>query len=157
MLEKSINWNEIKHLRFTAFVSNTTLALLKEQVDRTLRNQEKDDLFEQFMQWEGKDNEVMLYSDYSLVGLDLPAHFDTIIIESEPENLFQTGVTIAYSILNGWAVINTIEKGHNHVCLLQFENELSETIKCLPEVNSKVSSGEKILIFCNQGDLSNPV
>ncbi len=154
MLYDSINWNEIKHLRFTTFISNNTLALLKEQVYRMLGDRKKDSLFEKFMKWQLKDNEIMLYTDYSLIEFDLPTHFDTIIKTTEPESRIETRVIIPYSVINGWAAIDKIEKGHRHVCPLQFEGRLPEVVKCLPEVNSKAGSVVQQLIFCNWLDIS---
>ena len=84
MLYDSINWNELKHLRFTTFISNNTLALLKEQVYRMLGDRKKDSLFEKFMKWQLKDNEIMLYTDYSLIEFDFATYFDTIIKTTEP-------------------------------------------------------------------------
>ena len=44
----------IEHLRFVAFLSDATLVQLKQQVYRTLRDQDKDPLFESFMNWQRK-------------------------------------------------------------------------------------------------------
>jgi hypothetical protein len=149
----SVNWNEIKHLRFLSFLSNETLELLKEQVYRTLRDQEKDDLFEQFMRWQRKENEIMLYSDYSSISLDLPVNFDSILQSTLSVDRIDVKVVIPYSILNGWAAISKIEKGHRNVCLLQFDEKVPDIIKDLPEVNSKKSStGYEIILF-NRADV----
>jgi len=129
----SINWNEIKHLRFLSFLSDETLELLKEQVYRTLRDQEKDELFEQFMKWQRKENEIMLYSDYSLISFDLPANFDSILQNTASANRIDVKVVIPYSILNGWAAINKIEKGHRNVCLLQFADKVPDIITIYPK------------------------
>lgn len=150
----SVNWSEIKHLRFLSLLSNETLELLKEQVYRTLRDQEKDDLFEQFMRWQKKENEIMLYSDYSSMSFDLPANFDSILKCPLPVYRIDVKVAIPYSILNGWAAINKIEKGHRNVCLLHFEDKVPDIINDLPEVNSKKSStGFEIILF-NRADVA---
>jgi hypothetical protein len=143
-----ISWNEIKHLRFLSYLSNETLELLKEQVYRTLRDQEKDDLFEQFMNWQRKENEIMLYSDYSSVSLDLPANFDSIAQTPLSVDIIDVKVVIPYSLINGWAAINKIEKGHRNICLLQFDDKIPDIIKDLTEVNSKTSrTGFEVILF----------
>ena len=153
MAHTSTNWNEIKHLRFLSFLSNETLELLKEQVYRTLRDQEKDEFFEQFMKWKSKENEIMLYSDYPLISLDLPANFDSILQNTLSTESLKVKVVIPYCILNGWAAINKIEKGHKHVCLLQFADKVPDIINDLPEVNSKQrNTGYEIILF-NRADL----
>ena len=149
----SVNWNEIKHLRFLSFLSNETLKLLKEQVYRTLRDQEKDILFEQFMRWQKKENEIMLYSDYSSISLDLPTNFDSILQSTLSVDRIDVKVVIPYSILNGWAAISKIEKGHRNVCLLQFGEKVPDIIKDLPEVNSKKSSTGYGIILFNRADV----
>lgn len=154
MLQSTAKWDYIKHLRFTAFLSDATLEMLKEQVYLTLRDQEKDPLFEAFMKWQRKDNEIMLYSDYCLLGFDLPASFDSIAHVNKPDNRIGVNVIIPYSILNGWAAINKIEKGHRHVCLLQFDNKVPEIIKDLPEVNANNGSAGHQVIIYNEADIS---
>ena len=154
MLHMLVKWNEIKHLRVTSFLSNATLELLKEQVYRTLRDQEKDSLFEQFMKWQGKDNEIMLYANYSLTGFDLPVNFDSITQVAFPDNRTDVKIVIPYSIINGWAPINKIGRGHRHVCLLQFDDEVPEIIKGLPEVNSKNGSAGYEVILYNVSDIA---
>ncbi len=150
----SINWNEIKHLRFLSFLSNETLEILKDQVYRTFRDQEKDELFEQFMKWQKKENEIMLYSNNSLVSFDLPVSFDSILQTTLSSYKIDVKVVIPYSILNGWAAISKIEKGHRNVCLLQFADKVPDIIRDLPEVNSKKEgNGHEIILF-NQTDVA---
>ncbi len=150
----SVKWNEIRHLRFTHLLSDATLALLKEQVYRTLRDQEKDILFEQFMKWQRKDNEIMLHADYSSIGFDLPVNFDSITQVALSNNRTDVKVVIPYSILNGWATINKIAMGHKHVCLLQFDDEVPPIIKDLPEVNSKNRRAGYEIVLYNMADIT---
>ena len=151
----SITWSQIKHLRFKSYLSSATLELLKEQVFRTLRDQEKDNLFEQFMKWKGKDNEIMLYADYSIIDFKLPCTFDSLTQVEFKKNITKVKVVVPFSILNGWAAINKIERGHKHVCLLQFEQEIPQIIKDLPEVNSKNTSTVNDVILYNAADIPN--
>jgi hypothetical protein len=41
----TINWSQMKHLRFLSWLSNDSVNKLKDQVYKTLRDREKDALF----------------------------------------------------------------------------------------------------------------
>lgn len=154
MIYSSRHRKEIKHLRFLSFLSSESIELLKEQIRRTLRNQEKDELFDLFMSWRKKENEIMLYSDFSPSFFDLPASFDSFSLSDLLTESIEVEVIILYCLFNGWAPINKIEEGHRSVCLLQFGNKVPDLFKSLPEVNSKKrSNGFEIILF-NRSDIT---
>lgn len=142
-----------KHLRFTSFLSGATLQLLKEQVYRVLQDQEKDALFEQFMDLQPKENEIMLYAEYCDHVFDLPTTFNSIIKADFSDARMEVNSIIPFSVINGWAAINKIEVGHKHACLVQFDNEVPDIVKNLPEVNSRLSSTRYELCFFNWVDV----
>ena len=147
-----------KHLRFKSQLSKKTLKLLKEQVLRMLRDQEKDQLFEAFMNWTPKRGEIMLYSDYCIHPFKLPTFFDSIMQTNKPQVRINTKVHVPFAVLNGWAAINEIAVGHRHVCLLQFEGHVPETIAGLPEVNINNYKQEYDIVLFNEAktkDFSN--
>jgi len=144
----------IEHLRFVAFLSDATLVQLKQQVYRTLRDQDKDPLFESFMNWQRKDNQIMLYTDFCSLGFKLPATFYSIAQIGLPDSTIDANVVIPYSILNGWAPVNKIEKGHRHACLLQFNNnEVPMIVRTLPEVNSKDGIAKHQVMIYNKANI----
>lgn len=103
------------------------------------------------MEWEPKDGEIMLYTDYCSQGFELPTTFNSIIQTNKPDTIVSTEVYIPFAVLNGLAAINEIAMGHRHVCLLQFGSQIPDTVKKLPEVNDNKHQNEYDVILFNSG------
>jgi hypothetical protein len=146
-----VSLENISHFRFTSLLSDKTLDQLKNQVMRVMRDQLDEPLVSPFLNWKKKNNEVFLYATYSTVEFSLPITFDTFFWHGS-DNFIPTSVHIPFSIINGWAPTQNVNIGHKYVCLLQFQGEIPEVIKELPEVNDTLNTPFD-LILANRLDL----
>jgi hypothetical protein len=117
-----------------------------------MRDQLDEPLVEPFLNWKTKANEIFLYATYSLVEFTLPMNFDTFYWHGS-KDFIHTYVHVPYSIINGWAPTHKVSLGHKHVCLLQFQDDIPEIVKALPEVNAPTRAPFE-LILTNKSDLS---
>ncbi|MDH7463516.1 hypothetical protein QEG73_19605 [Chitinophagaceae bacterium 26-R-25] len=137
------------HFRFTSYLSPQSLDLLKEQVLRVMRDQLDEPLVEPFLAYKPTSDEVFLYADYSLSEFSLPIDFGTLLWKNE---VVEVNVHIPFAIINGWAPVQMVSKGHKYVCLLQFVGDIPEVLRNLPEVNSG-ESADSVLILTRKVDL----
>jgi hypothetical protein len=140
---------ETPHFRFTSYLSPQTLDLLKGQVLRVMRDQLDEPLVEPFLAYKPSSYELFLYSDYALSEFSLPLDFDTLVWKDE---VLDVQVHVPFAIINGWAPVQMVTKGHKYVCLLQFVGYIPEVLGNLPEVNSG-EIADTVLILASKVDL----
>lgn len=137
------------HFRFTSYLSAQTLDLLKGQVLRFMRDQPDEPLVEPFLAYKPGKYEVFLYADYSPSEFSLPLDFDTLVWKDE---VLDVHVHIPFAVIDGWAPVQMVSKGHKHVCLLQFDSDIPEVVRNLREVNSN-KSADAVLILAKKADI----
>jgi hypothetical protein len=114
-----------------------------------MRDQLDEPLVEPFLVYKPTRDEVFLYADYSLCEFPLPLDFDTFLWKDE---VIDVQVHIPFAIINGWAPVQMISKGHKYLCLLRFDGDIPEMLRNLPEVNSG-ERAETLLILTRKVDL----
>lgn len=114
-----------------------------------MRDQLDEPLVEPFLAYKPAVNEVFLYADYSLSEFSLPLYFDTFLWKDE---VLDVQVHVPFAVINGWAPVQMVSKGHKYVCLLQFTGDIPVVLRNLPEVNSGKSI-DTVLILTNKVDL----
>jgi hypothetical protein len=114
-----------------------------------MRDQLDEPLVEPFLAYKPAGNEVFLYADYSLSEFSLPLDFDTFLWKDE---VFGVQVHVPFAVINGWAPVQMVSRGHKYVCLLRFAGGLPEVIKNLPEVNSG-ENADTVLILARKVDI----
>lgn len=148
---KMIQFDTIKHLRFKSRLSHRSLERLKDRINSFCPERPRDALFHAVMEWKPKDGEIMLHTDYCSQSFELPTTFNSIIQTNKPEIIVPTKASVPFAVLNGWAAINEIAMGHRHACLLQFDGNIPEMIKNLPELNDNKHQDEYDVILFNSG------
>lgn len=119
---------------------------------------EKTEAYYNYLNWKAIESEVALFSLYAYADLNLPKSFSCIFNYRKPDIHLQTQLTITQSIWEGWYPTNTIEHGHKHLIIANFEIEIPNLILELHEENDKYSSVPKqslILGICQIEDYGN--
>jgi len=104
---------------------------------------EKTEAYHKYLDWKPIENEVALFSLYAYADLNIPKTFSCIFNYRKPEEHIQTKLTITQSIWEGWFPLNTIDHGHKHLIIANFEKEVPEIIFELHEEKEKFSSVPK--------------
>jgi hypothetical protein len=68
------------------------------------------------------------------------------------DEILKVQVHVPFAIINGWAPVKMVSKGHKYVCLLQFAGNIPEVLRNLPEVNSGKNT-DTVLILARMVDL----
>jgi hypothetical protein len=113
-----------------------------------MRDQLDEALVEPFLAYKPTNNEVFLYADYSHSEFSLPLDFDTFFWKDE---VLDVQVHVPFAVINGWAPVKMVSKGHKYVCLLQFAGDIPDLFRNLPEVNSG-ENADTVLILARKVD-----
>ncbi len=93
--------------------------------------------FNRFINWKRAKSEISLSTLYAYADLDLPKSFDCIFNLENPSDFISTQFKITQSIFEGWYPINSVEHGHKHLCVFEFENEIPKIIYRLQVSSNK--------------------
>lgn len=115
-----------------------------------MRDQLNESLIDPFLGYQPNNSEIFLYAAYSHEEFSLPLDFDTIVWKDE---IIDVLVHVPFAVINGWAPVQMISKGHKYVCLLQFVGEIPGVLNNLPEVNSG-ELADTVLILARKTDRS---
>jgi hypothetical protein len=116
---------------------------------------EKTDAYHKYLGWKPGKREVALFSLYAYADLNIPKTFSCIFNYRKPEVHLQTQLTITQSIWEGWFPLNTIDHGHKHLIIANFEEEIPNLILELHVEKEKFSSvpkGSLMLGICQIED-----
>lgn len=118
-------------------------------------NKEKTKAYDKYLNWSPSELEIALFSLYAYADLEIPKTFSCIFDYRNPEINEQTQLTITQSIWECWFPLNTIDHGHKHLIVANFENEIPNLISELHEEKEKFSSvpiGSLVLGICQIED-----
>ena len=104
---------------------------------------EKTEAYHKYLNWKPSKSELALFSLYAYADLNIPKQFSCIFDYRKPEIKVQTNLTITQSIWEAWFPINTIDHGHKHLIIANFEEQIPSLILELYEEKSKFSSVPK--------------
>ncbi len=128
--EESCKSNE-KYLFTSVILSDESIDIFQNESNRRLKNEPKGELFEKFNSWVKKENEVALLTLYAYADFKIPKSFDCIFDLDNPDCFLMTQIKLTQSIWEGWVPIDSIEDGHKHICIFEFENGIPKIINKL--------------------------
>lgn len=134
--------------------SDKGIRILKNQVKRFMESRTKDEIYHQFMEWEKKESEIVLYTQYAYANIKLPAQFDIIFEIGNPANFQEINCTISMIIFDGNLPFDEIGQGHNHVVIAEFPESIPSLFPPLYvfEGNNKHNRLKYQLGLCKQED-----
>lgn len=115
--------------------------------------------------WCMEANQIVVLNLYSETGFKIPKQFDGIYIKENDRilNDFKLDNIIfrlEKAILNGWTdktiTSDIISKGHKHICLLEFKEEIPAIFNLLPtwKPEDGIHNSDFELILCNRQNFS---
>ena len=137
--------------------SDITIDLWKEETIRRCKDEQKGSAYEKYVSWTRQENEVAVFTTYAYAGFSVPKQFDCIFNYDNPENYIQMEFSLTQAIFEGWFPTDRFEKGHKHLCVLKFKDELPDILNTLYNETEKYYSGtwdsKKHLGLCQMDDL----
>lgn len=121
-------------------LSKKEISLLKEQVARNVNSSKRDATYHQFMDWEKKASEIVLYTYYANAGMNLPLQFDIVFDTDNPRNFQEANCIVNLSVWNGWVPYNEIAQGHKHILIAEFPEGIPSIFKSLYVFDGKEKS-----------------
>jgi hypothetical protein len=99
-------------------------------------------------------NEIAVYTIYAYADFNIPRKYDILFDFDNVDDFVETSFTLEYSLINIAAYLylnQTIEDGHKHVCILNFEKEVPMILRQLPDIKG-FENIEKRICFCQKSD-----
>jgi len=151
------NENEIapssRYLLCDSVFSDKTLATVKSDVRRFMRDREKDATYHRFISWTRQQNEIVILSLYAYADIPLPKQYDIIFQIGRPENHMPIEYTITQAIINGWTSVDQLDHGHKHITVVQFPTGIPSIFEILPAFSKEqVTKKGTQLGFCTKAD-----
>lgn len=107
------------------------------------RNLEEEQCYDKFINWKRKDNEIALFTLYAYADFKIPKRFDCVFDLDNPLRFELTDMILTQSIYEGWYPIDSIEDGHKHLCVFEFEDKIPKLISELYVTTGKYSNVPK--------------
>jgi len=124
---------------------------IKADVKSFMSDREKDEDYYNFIKWQKKQNELVVLTMYSYEDIKLPKTFDIVFQVDRPTNFIQCKFMITQAIFNGLTLLNQINKGHKHICIIKFDKEIPDIFNLLPFFDSKETLSNTVQLgFCDK-------
>ena len=112
---------------------------------------EKDNLYYNFLDWQKKENEILVLTMYAFANIPIPQRFNIVFQVDNPDNFVETEYVITQAIINGWTSINQILRGHKHITVVEFANSIPDLCNLLSDFEDHTNDNKKIhLGFCDK-------
>jgi hypothetical protein len=129
--EKEIDPSK-RYLLCDSVISDKTLAIVKSDVRRFMKDREKDTTYHQFINWIPQQNEMVVLSLYAYADMPIPKQYNIIFQIGQPENYISADFTITQAIINGWTSVRELGYGHKHIIIIQFPKGIPSIFDILP-------------------------
>ena len=140
-----------KYLLCNYRFSNETIETIKADVRGFMSNRDKDDIYYKFVDWQRKPNEIVVLTMYAYDDIPLPKRFGTIFQIDNTSNYIHLDYIVTQAVFNGWMPVNEISRGHKHICIIEFPNEMPDIFLSVPLFDETLQKGIQ-LGFCDQTD-----
>jgi hypothetical protein len=136
------------------FLPEDVMRRVKEDVKVFMADRNKDDLYNELIDWRQRPNEIVVLTMYAYADIELPKRFDTVFEIENPDNFEEVSVQIRYAIFNGYAPVDLISHGHKHILVLEFIDSVPAIFNLLQPFNDKtrMSASEGQLGLCSKSD-----
>lgn len=108
--------------------SDNAIELIKKRVKKRLQPEHKGELYNKFINWNRKPDEIALFTYYSYADFKVPKQFNCLFNTNNPYEFIKTEFTLTQCLYEGFAPSNMIDHGHKHICILEFKNKIPEIV-----------------------------
>ncbi len=112
-------------------LSDEQIGYVKEDVIKRYNNEVKDKYYKKFINWQRKKNEIVLYTLYAYADLKLPKTFDCLFNLNNPKEYSDCKFKLTQSLYEGSYPVESIEDGHKHICVFEFDNKIPDILNKL--------------------------
>ncbi|WP_338813548.1 hypothetical protein V9L05_19370 [Bernardetia sp. Wsw4-3y2] len=145
-----------KYLFTAELFSDESISIWKNEcVERCENRDDKGEEYERYINWKRKDNEVALFILYAYADIKIPKQFDCIFELKNPSNFIVTKFTLTQAIWEAWFPLGSLDHGHKHLCVFEFEDEIPQILKKLHIIKNKFSDaprGSLLLGICQRNN-----
>ncbi|MES2485453.1 MAG: hypothetical protein V4581_05815 [Bacteroidota bacterium] len=144
-----------RYLFAEEYLTDNAINIWKEQTSIRCKNIEKGPEYQNYMSWERRYNEILVFTLYAYADFTIPKEFDIIFELENPENYVQVVYELTQSIYEGWLPTDAIDDGHKHFTVFRFKESLPKILDLLHSGDQKFSTsppGQTRLGFCNSKD-----
>lgn len=133
--------------------SDKAIAIVKDYVKAFMADKEKNDKYFEFINWQKRNNEIVVLTMYAYGDVLLPKKYDTVFQIDKPTNFVHTDFIITQAVLNGWTGVNQICRGHKHICVIQFNKAVDNIFNLLTYFDQKQPAKNNIQLgICDKKD-----
>ncbi len=150
--ETAIN-QPAKYLLCNYRFSLKMIETIKKDIKLFMTDREKGDTYFRFMNWQKKENELLVLTMYAYADIPLPKTFDTAFEIDKPDNFVHVDYTITQTVFNGWMPRTEIARGHKHICVIEFGKEIPGIFNSLPLFDESADTKKLVTLgLCERGD-----
>lgn len=118
-----------------------------------MADKEKDDKYFEFINWQKSENEILVLTMYAYDDISLPKKYETVFQIDKPGSFVHLDFTITQAVLNGWTAVHKINRGHKHICVLQFDKPVDSIFSLLSNFCPEQTAHNNIQLgFCDKND-----
>jgi hypothetical protein len=119
---------EKSYIEIDGYFSMMGIKSVKEVVEKRFENLPKTDFYYDFINWDQKENEILMGTYRVPDSLPLFGFFDCVFNINNPEEFIIQECQLIHSLWNGWIPEGNLSKGNNHIVALKFENTIPEIL-----------------------------
>ncbi len=138
-----------------SYFSDQAIAIWKEECVLRCASRPKGEIYDQFIQWQRKENEIGIFTSYAYADFKLPKKFNLIFDFKNPLRSFEIPYELNLCVFEAWFPTSEINHGHKHLCVFEFEGAVPRILFELQKQEGKFASVENhktVLGFCYSGD-----
>jgi hypothetical protein len=148
-----------RYLYADELYTDSALHRIKADCRHWYQNRAKSAAYATFINWTRQPNEAAVFTRYAYADLMLPKRFDCLFHFDNPQQhlLVSYELTQSALVLGGFHPLNSLEHGHKHLCVFEFEHEVPAVLQLLPVLEDSPAAapptGAFKLGFCQATDL----
>lgn len=144
-----------RYLAADQILTEQAIRRTKEHVIRTFVDREKDGYYTNFIDWDKRENQIVLFTLYAYADLEIPKSFDCIFDLNNPNKFTNCKLRLVQTITEGTFPSGIIDHGYKHISVFEFEKGIPKLITSLhnSELLENRSVGVSLQLgICNSVD-----
>ena len=111
-------------------------------------------LINDYLDWTQSNNEIIAYTGYGYYDADVPKTYDYLLDLENPEHGQRVKAKIKFGIWSNWMPLDTIERGHKTICIIEFDSTVPNELLMLPNLDNWIANKNSSLRFglCDRKD-----
>lgn len=144
-----------RYLFSDMYLSDKGIELSKKAIIKRFADRNKDAFYHRYINWKRQENEIIVFTLYAYTNLKINKEFDCIFNINNPDEFLFEKFILTQSIYEGWAPTDIIDRGHKHLLVFKFKNEVPKIFFKLHKEETYGDTRPKDYVklgFCNKED-----